>query len=89
MRWFWDYSHYRKAAGDLVLDRVFGHDDPTRTLPADFGVRVTRATVDAHLLRSESKLADWTAANAEPVTTAAACWAAQPASRSTLPRMST
>jgi hypothetical protein len=65
MRWFWEISHYRKAAGDLVLDRVLDHNDPTRSLPADFGVRLTGETIDAHLARSETKLADWAMANTE------------------------
>jgi hypothetical protein len=65
MRWFWDYSHYRKIAGDLILDRVLDHSDPSRDVPADFGVRLTGQNVDAQLARSKTKLADWTAANAE------------------------
>ena len=65
MRGYLDFSHYTKAVGDLVLDRILGDDDLTRTLPADFGVRLTGASVDAHLLRGQSKLADWTTANAE------------------------
>ena len=65
MRWFWDYSHYRRAAGDLILDRVFGHSEPSRTLPADFGVRLTAENVDAHLARSKTKLTDWAATNPE------------------------
>jgi hypothetical protein len=65
MQWYWDFSHYRQATGDLILDRIFGHSDPSRPLPADFGVRLTGENVDAHLARSKSKLADWTAASAE------------------------
>jgi hypothetical protein len=65
MRWFRDYSHYRKAAGDLILDRVLNHSEEDRKLPADFGVRLTGENVDAHLARSEGKLADWTSANVE------------------------
>ena len=65
MRWTWDYSHYRKAAGDLILDRIFDYRDPTRAVPDDFGVRLTSANIDAHLARSRSQLADWAAANPE------------------------
>ena len=63
MRWYWDHSHYRRATGDLILDRIFGHDDPAHHLPDDFGVRVTGANIDAHLASSKAKLADWVAAN--------------------------
>ena len=30
MRWYWDYSHYRKETGDLMLDRIFDYRDPSR-----------------------------------------------------------
>ena len=65
MRWSWDFSHYRKAAGDLILDRVLDHGEAGRDLPADFGVRLTGENVAAHVARNETKLADWTAANTE------------------------
>ena len=53
MRWFWEHSHYRKMRGDLVLDRVFGTTAPERPLPADFGVRLTAANIDAHIRAPE------------------------------------
>jgi hypothetical protein len=65
MRWSWDYSHYRKIAGDLILDRVLDHGEVGRDLPADFGVRLTGENVAAHVAGNETKLADWTAANTE------------------------
>ena len=65
MRWYWDYSHYRQEAGDLMLDRIFDYRDPTRALPDDFGTRLTGQNIDAHLARSKSRLADWVAANTE------------------------
>jgi hypothetical protein len=65
MRWFRDYSHYRRVAGDLILDRVLDHTEAERNVPADFGVRLTAENVDAHLARGDGKLADWTSANAE------------------------
>jgi hypothetical protein len=65
MRWYWDFSHYRKGTGDLILDRLFDHSEVDRRLPADFGVRLTPENVDRHLARSESKLASWSEANAE------------------------
>lgn len=63
MRWFWETSHYREITGNLVLDRVFGTRDPSRPLPEDFGVRLTAASIDAHLDRSRTKRAQWVAAN--------------------------
>jgi hypothetical protein len=65
MRWFWDPSHYRKAAGDLILDRMFDFKDPARAPPADFGVRVTAANIDDHLARTSAARAAWAAGNSD------------------------
>jgi hypothetical protein len=65
MRFFWEHSHFRRATGDLVLDRVLGYHDANRTLPDDFGVRLTGANINAHLVRSQTRQRDWAAANSE------------------------
>jgi hypothetical protein len=65
MRWFWDSSHYRKATGDLILDRIFDFQDPARALPADFGVRVTAENIDVHLARATAGRAAWAAGNSD------------------------
>lgn len=65
MQWYWEFSHYRKETGDLILDRIFGYHDPARGLPADFGVHLTGEKIDAHLARSREKLAEWAAENPE------------------------
>jgi hypothetical protein len=67
MRWFWEHSHYRKVTGDLILDRTLGYSKRERPLPADFGVRLTGANVDAHIARARSELAAWASANADLV----------------------
>jgi hypothetical protein len=59
MRWFWEISHYRSATGTLILDRVLEHTSGEPGLPADFGVRLTAATTDAHLAHSKADIADW------------------------------
>jgi hypothetical protein len=65
MQWYWEFSHYRKETGDLILDRVLDYRDPARRVPADFGVRLTGENIDAHLARSRVKLAEWAADNPE------------------------
>jgi hypothetical protein len=65
MLWFWDASHYRKATGDLILDRIFDFQDPARALPADFGVRMTAANIDAHLAGATARRAAWAAGNSD------------------------
>jgi hypothetical protein len=65
MRWFWELSHYRRAAGNLILDRIFGHDRPEPALPADFGVRLTGENINAHLAHGRAGIAGWAATNSE------------------------
>lgn len=61
MRYYWEFSHYRKTTGDLILDRIFDYHDPARPMPADFGVRMTSANIDAHIASSNAKLTEWAA----------------------------
>lgn len=49
MRYYYESSHYKPATGDLVLDRMFDLRTPDRALPADFGVRLNSANINAHL----------------------------------------
>jgi len=46
---YWEGSHYTKAVGDMVLDRVLVHESRERSIPQDFGVRLTSANIDTHL----------------------------------------
>lgn len=46
---YWEGSHFTKAVGDMVLDRVLAHDSRGRRIPQDFGVRLTSANIDVHL----------------------------------------
>jgi len=45
MHYYWEVSHYRDNVGRLILARLFGGDTPA---PADFGVDLTLANIDAH-----------------------------------------
>src|SRR3989441_8778944 len=48
---YWDSSHFKDVVGDLVLDRLFGLSHPRRTVPPDFGVRLTPATIEPAFTR--------------------------------------
>jgi hypothetical protein len=51
MRWFWDPVHYKRALGDVLLNRLMGpteHDSPEL---AGFGVLLDSADVERHLGR--------------------------------------
>ena len=52
MRWHWEVSHFKKAAGNLVLDRVLGFKDDVNVLPADFGVPLTKNNVQFQLQKT-------------------------------------
>ena len=45
MHYYWEVSHYRDNVGRMILARLFGGGTPP---PADFGVELTPANVDAH-----------------------------------------
>jgi hypothetical protein len=68
MTYFWDHSHYRQAAGDLILDRVFAYRSPTRAIPDDFGVNLTAANIEAQLKTTRTRLSGWASSNAELTT---------------------
>lgn len=68
MTYYWDHAHYRRATGDLMLDRIFAYRAPARVVPDDFGVSLTAANIEAHLKNTRAKLADWASSNAELAT---------------------
>lgn len=49
MRWYTDSAHYTTAAGELVLDRLFGVNVAKQKISDDFGVQLTSANLDVHL----------------------------------------
>jgi aspartate/tyrosine/aromatic aminotransferase len=59
MQWYWEHSHYRKQTGDLMLDRIFKVEVPGRTLFTDFGVAMTGATIEAHIMESRKRQEAW------------------------------
>lgn len=51
MNWYWEQAHYTRAAGDLLLARMFGREDTVGRIPQDFGVRLGPGNIEAHLER--------------------------------------
>lgn len=49
MKWYFESSHYTTDLGDLIQDRVLGHDEPGRIVPDYFGVLVTSKNIEGHL----------------------------------------
>lgn len=46
MHWYWDSSHYNRALGDLMLDRIFSYHESGRVVPDDFGVLMNSENID-------------------------------------------
>ena len=59
MQWYWESSHYKKELGDLVLDRVFGHQEPGRTVHPDFGTLITSENIELHLRQVRNDRQKW------------------------------
>jgi tetratricopeptide (TPR) repeat protein len=49
MRWWWEPSHYQKATGDLMLDRVLDYKPDLGNVPPDFGILLSTSNIDSWL----------------------------------------
>lgn len=49
MKYYWDSSHFKEIVGDFVLDRLFGISRQGHFVPDDFGVRLTKDTIESAL----------------------------------------
>jgi len=58
MRWYWDPGHFKKALGDLVIDRLTGYPPPEGEDISDFGVRLDRGNVGGFLERLSKEVAE-------------------------------
>jgi hypothetical protein len=47
MAYYWESAHYKEVLGNMILDRISGRPNPAA--PADFGVRLTPADIEARL----------------------------------------
>ncbi len=63
MKWYWESSHFKKEAGDVALNRIFGRA-PVAT---DFGVLLTTSNIDSHLEAMRSGRAAWVSSHPEDV----------------------
>ena len=49
MRWYWDYSHYTKEFGDIILDLMFNLPTPNEYQDIYFGEMITLGNIEEHL----------------------------------------
>jgi hypothetical protein len=49
MKWYWNIDHYKKALGDIMLDRIFGLPYENGISIDDFGTLITLGNIDEHL----------------------------------------
>jgi hypothetical protein len=49
MQYFWEWSHYKTVVGGWILERILDAEQTQSHIPWDFGVRLTRKNIEAHL----------------------------------------
>jgi hypothetical protein len=59
MRWYWEASHYKKEVGDMMLEKIFGSNDPAHEIPDDFGIRLTVENIDEQLRLTKERQLTW------------------------------
>lgn len=52
MRWHWEVSHFKKATGNLALDRILDYKEDSNVVPADFGILLTKNNVRFQLQKT-------------------------------------
>ena len=67
MRWYIDSSHYNKALGNKILERVIGLQSNETTAAKPFGVLLREDNIDAHLRDVRAKKKRWYATYPEDV----------------------
>ena len=79
MHWYRESSHFTRAAGDLVLDRVLGYRSTARPMPDGFGVRLAVDNIEAALAGIRAGQAQWLREHASESAEIAAIAAHRPA----------
>lgn len=65
MQNYLESSHYVKEVGDLVLNRMYRYQ--LKTIPSDFGMLLTTANVENHLVKIRADRSKWARRNADVV----------------------
>jgi len=61
MKFYWDASHFRSSIGDLLIDRIYGINDPA--LPDDFGKLISADTLPAWMAYTAQRQQKWEASH--------------------------
>ncbi|OIP77864.1 MAG: hypothetical protein AUK48_03240 [Oscillatoriales cyanobacterium CG2_30_44_21] len=51
MKWYAEFSHYRKELGDILLQVMFSYPVRPLNVPVDFGVQLNKDNIEAHLIK--------------------------------------
>jgi hypothetical protein len=65
VKWFWEPSHYKKAAGDLILSRILDDASPERPVPDDFGIKLSPDNIEDWLVQTRAAGVKYRAAEPE------------------------
>lgn len=61
MKFYWDASHFRSSIGDLMIDRIYGMDNPA--LPDDLGKLISAVTLPAWMAYTARQQQKWEASH--------------------------
>lgn len=67
MKWYWESSHYKKEAGDLILDIILNHSSKDRKIPLQFGVKLSPGNIEQHLYKQRTESEKFTLNNLDIV----------------------
>jgi len=59
MKWWWEPSHYRSNAGNLILDRILAYGDVDRKVPDDFGMLLNSQNIEAWITKTRDGVRDF------------------------------
>ncbi len=49
MKWYWEAGHYKKETGNMILDRIFGHQKNDDEIYSDFGQIIDTENIEQHM----------------------------------------
>lgn len=74
MNYFFETSHNTIQASNLVIERIFGYEDPSGSVPEDFGFLLTPETIESHLKSIREKQREYHASHPEDVREVEEAW---------------
>lgn len=68
MRWYMEGTHYSKALGDVILNRIYGEEDPLEDRARAFGSIISSKNIEDHLKTTRDARESYIRLNGDDVT---------------------